>query len=296
MLSFIRHLRCISLATILVFSAGLACGQDRLASADANPLSDTELNQLASRLLQKASKAKCHVGRCALLVTDFITPSGSTSRLGVQLANSISASLLARGSGIRIVDRSLLRAYLDRERIPSKFLVGHDAAFWLAGELQANAVLTGRIEPLGDRYNLLLEFLVRSKDKIGEQEAVQFSLQNSDSALAPFEPYEVALNSEQTSTEVHKPFSRGDIPECVYCPPPNYTDAARSAKFVGGVVLRVRVTEEGKAAEINVVKGSPFGLNQSAIDTVREWTFKPAMRDGKLVSTFVPIEMTYRLY
>lgn len=296
MLSPIRYSRCVALATILFFVAGLACGQDRLASSDASPLSDTELNKLASRLLKKASKANCHVGRCALLVTDFIAPSGSTSRLGVQLADSVSAALLARGSGIRIVDRSQLRAYLDHERIPSKFLVGHDAAYWLAGELQANAVLTGRIEPLDDRYNLLLELLVRSKDKIGEQEAVQFSLQNSDSALAPFEPYEAALSSEQTSTEVHKPFNRTDIPECVYCPPPNYTDAARSAKFVGGVILRVRVTEEGKAAEISVVKGSPFGLNQSAIKAVSEWTFKPAMRDGKPVSTFVPIEMTYRLY
>lgn len=296
MLSSVRQSCCTALATILFFVAGLACGQDRLPSSDANPLSDAELNQLASRLLQKASRANCHVGRCALLVTDFIAPSGSTSRLGVQLADSISAALLARGGGIRIVDRNLLRAYLNRERIPSKSLTGRQAAFWLAGELQANAVLTGRIEPLGERYNLLLEFPDRSKDKFGPQEAVQFSIPNPDSALAPFEPYETALNSEQTSAEFRKSVSRTAMPECIYCPPPNDTDAARSAKFVGGVVLRVRVTEEGRAAEISVVKGSPFGLNQSAINAVRQWTFKPAMRDGQPVSTFVPIETTYRLY
>ena len=296
MLPFVRHSRCLALATILFFVAGLARGQDQLNSSGANPLSDAELEQLASRLVKKASKARCHPGRCTLLVTDFVAPSGSTSRLGVQLADSVSAALLAHGTGIQIVDRGRLRAYLDRERIPSKLLTGHDAAYWLAGELQANAVLTGRIEPLGDRYNLLLEFLVRSKDKIGEQEAVQFSVLNPDSELAPFEPYEAAVDSEQISAKPRGSFSKTGVPGCFYCPPPNYTDAARSAKFVGNVTLRVRVTEEGQAAEISIVRGSPFGLNQSAIDTVRKWTFRPAMEGEKPVSTFVPIEMTYRLY
>lgn len=296
MLSSVRHSRCLAVAAMLFFIASPARWQDQLTPSDTNSLSDAELEKLASRLVKKASKAECRPGKCTLLVTDFIAPSGSTSRLGVQLADSVSAALLAHGNGIQIVDRGKLREYLDRERIPSKLLVGHDAAYWLAGELQASAVLTGRIEPLGDRYNLLLELLVRSKYKIGEQEAVQFSVQNPGSALAPFEPFTASPDSKQHPTELHDSLSKTSAPDCIYCPVPDYTGAARDAKFVGRVVLRVRVTEDGRVAEISIVNGSPFGLNQSAINAVRQWTFKPAIRDGQPVSTFVPIETTYRLY
>lgn len=56
----------------------------------------------------------------------------------------------------------------------------------------------------------------------------------------------------------------------------------------------VVVTSEGKATNISVVKSPGMGLDEKAIEAVRKWRFKPAMKDGKPVDTRVPIEITFR--
>ncbi|MGC1482429.1 MAG: energy transducer TonB, partial [Candidatus Acidiferrum sp.] len=87
------------------------------------------------------------------------------------------------------------------------------------------------------------------------------------------------------------------VPTCGYCPPPIYTDTARKVKLNGSVVLQVKVSEEGRAEDISVVKGLPFGLTEQAIKTVSQWKFKPATgEEGKSVAVLVPIEVTFRLY
>jgi TonB family protein len=88
------------------------------------------------------------------------------------------------------------------------------------------------------------------------------------------------------------------VPTCIYCPPPSYSDEARAAKFSGRVVLRIVVTPEGQAEDIQVLKGpgSKFGVEQSAIETVSHWQFTPANGpDGKPVAVAVPIEVTFRI-
>ncbi|MFI5094622.1 MAG: energy transducer TonB [Candidatus Acidiferrales bacterium] len=86
------------------------------------------------------------------------------------------------------------------------------------------------------------------------------------------------------------------IPACVYCPSPSYTDEARTAKFSGSVILQVVVTADGRAENISVVRKAGYGLEQSAIETVRTWQFRPAKGpDGNPVATVVPIEVTFRI-
>jgi TonB family protein len=46
-----------------------------------------------------------------------------------------------------------------------------------------------------------------------------------------------------------------------------------------------------------VVKGPGKGLEEKAIEAVKNWKFKPANNaEGELVPTIVPIEVTFRLY
>jgi len=86
------------------------------------------------------------------------------------------------------------------------------------------------------------------------------------------------------------------VPACVYCPSPNFTDAARAAKFNGSVVLQVVVTADGRAENISVVRKAGYGLEQNAIEMVRKWQFRPAKGpDGNPVATVVPIEVTFRI-
>ncbi len=85
-------------------------------------------------------------------------------------------------------------------------------------------------------------------------------------------------------------------PECAYCPLPLYSDEARKAKYQGTVVLQVVITPEGRATNINVVKGPGLGLEEKAVEAVRNWRFKPAMGpSGKPVPVAVLVEVTFRL-
>jgi TonB family protein len=293
------YLVLVTVLSLLVVGSSFAQDQQNL--SESNPPYGTELKALAARILKRADQAECHSNNCTVLVTNFTTPSGSTSRLGIQMADSISTELLSQGQGIRIVDRSRLRDYLIREHIPSNLLKDWKAARWLAFQLQANAVLVGSIEQQGDRFDLLVELLNASDEKLGSEEAMDISVQDLQGSLAPFEPYDVerlgpAVTSAQGSMPTRVGVNGVSVPECIYCPAPLYSNAARKAKFKGTVVLEVTVTEDGRAGNISVLKGIPFGLNGEAIKAVRGWKFKPANDKGGMpVTVAVPIEMTFNL-
>jgi len=280
---------------------GSSFAQVQQISRESNAPYREEIKALAGRILKRADKAKCHSNSCTVLVANFTTPSGSTSRLGIELADSVSAELLGQGNGIRIVDRSRLREYLIREHIPSDALKDREAARWLATEFQANVVLLGTIERLGDHFNLLIELLNISNDKVGPQEGMKIAVPEPQEAFAPFEPYdEERPRSEPTPRHVSPPVRPGangaSVPACIQCPPPQYSNAARKVKFMGTVVLEVTVTADGRAADISVLKGVPFGLNGAAIKAVSGWSFKAATYGGEPVAARVPIETTFRLY
>jgi protein TonB len=85
-------------------------------------------------------------------------------------------------------------------------------------------------------------------------------------------------------------------PTCVYCPLASYSEEARKAKYQGTVLLQVVVTPDGRATNIEVVKGPGLGLEEKAVEAVKQWRFKPALGpNGKLVPTIVTIEVNFRL-
>jgi len=85
-------------------------------------------------------------------------------------------------------------------------------------------------------------------------------------------------------------------PACLYCPEPQYSEDARKAKFQGIVVLQVIIQPDGRATNIQVVKGAGLGLDEKAIEAVRTWRFKPAIGpNGTPVATITPIEVNFRL-
>jgi TonB family protein len=85
-------------------------------------------------------------------------------------------------------------------------------------------------------------------------------------------------------------------PTCVYCPDPKYSEEARKAKYQGIVILQAVITADGRAIEIQVVKGPGLGLEEKAVEAVKDWRFKPAMGPaGKPVATYVTFEVNFRL-
>jgi len=85
-------------------------------------------------------------------------------------------------------------------------------------------------------------------------------------------------------------------PRCIYCPPPSYSEEARAAKATGSVLLRIVVTADGRAENLQVMRRAGYGLEQQAIETVKNWRFKPANGPGGTpVTCQVDVEVTFRM-
>jgi periplasmic protein TonB len=87
------------------------------------------------------------------------------------------------------------------------------------------------------------------------------------------------------------------IPACLYCPNPQFSDEAVKAKYQGTVTLVAIITPDGRATDIHVVKGLGLGLDEKAIEAVRQWRFRPATGpDGRPAAVRQIIEAVFHLY
>ena len=84
-------------------------------------------------------------------------------------------------------------------------------------------------------------------------------------------------------------------PKLITKVPPKYTKEASRAKIEGTVTLRIVVSAEGRATQIEVVKSLDPGLDQEAINAVEQWRFEPGQKDGKPVAVLASIEVNFRI-
>ena len=84
-------------------------------------------------------------------------------------------------------------------------------------------------------------------------------------------------------------------PVLIYKPEPEYSEDARKAKFQGSVLVSIVVDENGNPQNIRVVRPLGMGLDEKAVEAVRKWKFKPGLKDGKAVSVYASIEVSFRL-
>ena len=85
-------------------------------------------------------------------------------------------------------------------------------------------------------------------------------------------------------------------PRAIYKPDPEYSAEARQAKYQGTVVLNLIVDAHGVPQGIRVARSLGMGLDEKALEAVRQWRFEPAMKDGKPVAVAVSVEVSFRLF
>jgi len=104
--------------------------------------------------------------------------------------------------------------------------------------------------------------------------------------------------AENTGGEPHdEPLveSRYDV-AALNNPKPPYPLSARRQGAEGRVVLRALVLEDGRCAEVRIVRSSGHALlDESALTTVRRWRFLPATRAGTPVTASVDVPIAFRL-
>ena len=85
-------------------------------------------------------------------------------------------------------------------------------------------------------------------------------------------------------------------PKELYAPDPEYSEEARKAKYQGVCVLYVEVAPDGTTHNIHVVRSLGLGLDEKAIEAVRNWKFEPAQKDGRPVTVAVNVEVNFHLF
>jgi TonB family protein len=84
-------------------------------------------------------------------------------------------------------------------------------------------------------------------------------------------------------------------PAVIYKVNPEYTQEALDAKVSGTATVQVVIGADGVPGELAIKRSLGYGLDEKAIECVRQWRFKPGMRDGMPVSVRATIEVNFRL-
>jgi TonB family protein len=75
-----------------------------------------------------------------------------------------------------------------------------------------------------------------------------------------------------------------------------YSEEARRADYQGVAMVAALIGEDGRPTNIQVVRALGKGLDEKASQAVAKYRFRPAMKDGIPVSTFITVEVNFRLY
>ncbi|MBX9603842.1 MAG: TonB family protein [Bryobacteraceae bacterium] len=104
------------------------------------------------------------------------------------------------------------------------------------------------------------------------------------SAHHSFAPATLVAGERNTSAGALRAPVRRPV-EILHKPEPTYTATARSRALEGEVWLAVVFGRNAKLTVLRVVRGLGFGLDESAMDSVRKIRFRPAEENG------VPIDL-----
>jgi TonB family protein len=76
---------------------------------------------------------------------------------------------------------------------------------------------------------------------------------------------------------------------------PMYSEEARRARISGIVILETLIDKTGTVREVNVLKPLPFGLDQAAVDAVKQWKFNPALKNGEPVDVVFNLTVNFKI-
>lgn len=135
-----------------------------------------------------------------------------------------------------------------------------------------DAALATAIAPLGLRYDLVAEKIVIRPDQ--RSGVIQ--------AEPPPGYYRVG----------------GDIkpPKVLTRVEPDYPEGAKKARISGVVIVEARIGDDGTVRGATVLKGLPYGLDQAAVDAVRQWVFQPATYRDKAVPVVYNVIVRFDLH
>jgi protein TonB len=78
--------------------------------------------------------------------------------------------------------------------------------------------------------------------------------------------------------------------------PVTYPSLAKKNGVEGRVIVRVLINTKGKTEKMEVVESEPEEVfDEAALKSLIYWQFRPGIKDGQLVPTWVLIPLSFKL-
>jgi TonB family protein len=102
----------------------------------------------------------------------------------------------------------------------------------------------------------------------------------------------------QTATpeKVYKVGGDVSAPVLIYSVDAEFSKKAKDAKYQGVSVVSLVVDAQGMPRHVHTIRKLGMGLDEKAIEAVRQYKFEPSTLHGKPVAVAITIEVNFRLY
>jgi len=85
-------------------------------------------------------------------------------------------------------------------------------------------------------------------------------------------------------------------PIALVAPDAEFSDEARRQHYQGVCIVAIIVDAHGNPQNPRITRSLGLGLDEKAVEAVMKYRFKPAMKDGKPVASYVTVEIDFHLY
>jgi len=106
-----------------------------------------------------------------------------------------------------------------------------------------------------------------------------------------------ATAGAQDSPTIYEPGNGVSLPQVTRSVQPGYTSEAIQNRIEGKVGLEAIVLADGTVGDVKVVQSldSVYGLDKNAVAGMKQWVFKPGMKDNKPVAVRIHVDMAFTM-
>jgi periplasmic protein TonB len=103
-------------------------------------------------------------------------------------------------------------------------------------------------------------------------------------------------SDQNAGNGVYTPGGGVSNPIPIVTPEAEFSDEARRAKYQGMCMIAIIVDTHGYPQSPRVIRSLGMGLDEKALEAVRQYRFKPALKNGKPVAVRITVAVNFRLY
>jgi len=253
----------------------------------------SDLADKAAELANKIDQSNISwVVSSGVVVFDFVGPDGSVTLLGRGLADNFTSELSKIGGRFYVVDRAYLAQAMVKSRLAPAAIENSDLQYSMAKTVSARAFVVGMISRRGNELTLELKcFRVEDRALIDEIAVTMLVTTEIERLLQSNVDPDALIETQNLKT------SGVSAPICDNCRGQLATKSNVAAKYHLTVILLAVIGEDGKARDLQILKGSSEGVGVKAIEQVQTWKFVPAKdAEGKSIAVRIPLEVSFDLY